>query len=567
MMKLNQSIISVLLLVIISIISVNSQNVDPCSVYTTCSQCANYTNCGWCAEKKLGSCYSVTFTNNTVTYKSNITCKSWCNGGTCQDICNPPCTKSIFPCSENIVGQLILIAFYAITLSMGAKILSDGSELLLELFPKWGTVIGALLLPVLGAIPDAAIIVVSGALGSKEDAQEQVAIGVGTLAGSTIMLLTVPWAASMHLGRCNMDDLGEAIDGRCTGFSVTKQGMSVDKDTPINARIMLITSLSYFIVQGIAFAYLYDPTSVGAHKWERPFALSGFIVCVVFLVGYCIYQVFVPKLAEKREKKLEDDRQKRFLQLRALHIVSKWTTKAATTVNNDSIQGSDSPISSPQMSQSVDHSHAKALSMGLRWKKKAMQKEETPLLEEANVAKQEEKREKEEEEEEEDPTKNFRSNMIKAVCLLIVGTTIVAFFSDPMVDVLTDFSHSIKVKPFFVSFIITPYCSNASELISSLIFAAKKKRENASLVYSQLYGAATMNNTLCLGIFFALVYFRDLAWSFTAETLSILVVTWIVGAIGAFKQDFRYYWSFPIIFLYPFSLFFVWFLEYIVHWA
>jgi Ca2+/Na+ antiporter len=57
--------------------------------------------------------------------------------------------------------------------------------------------------------------------------------------------------------------------------------------------------------------------------------------------------------------------------------------------------------------------------------------------------------------------------------------------------------------PFFVSFIITPFCSNASELISSLIFASKKKVENASLTYSQLYGAATMNNTLCLGIFYA----------------------------------------------------------------
>jgi len=141
------------------------------------------------------------------------------------------------------------------------------------------------------------------------------------------------------------------------------------------------------------------------------------------------------------------------------------------------------------------------------------------------------------------------------------------FFSDPMVEVLSDFSTKIKIKPFYVSFIITPYCSNASELISSLIFAKKKRKENASLVYSQLYGAATMNNTLCLGSFLAIVYFRNLTWEFTAETLSILLVTWIVGYFGARKSSFRFYYAFIIIFLYPFSVFFVWFFEYVVDWA
>ncbi len=33
----------------------------------------------------------------------------------------------------------------------------------------------------------------------------QVAIGMGTLAGSTIMLLTVVWGGSLLAGRCNLD--------------------------------------------------------------------------------------------------------------------------------------------------------------------------------------------------------------------------------------------------------------------------------------------------------------------------------------------------------------------------
>lgn len=33
---------------------------------------------------------------------------------------------------------------------------------------------------------------------------------------------------------------------------------------------------------------------------------------------------------------------------------------------------------------------------------------------------------------------------------------------------------------------------------------------------SQLYGAATMNNTLCLAVFMALVYVRGLEWVYSA---------------------------------------------------
>ena len=37
---------------------------------------------------------------------------------------------------------------------------------------------------------------------------------------------------------------------------------------------------------------------------------------------------------------------------------------------------------------------------------------------------------------------------------------------------------------------------------------------------SQLYGAAAMNNTLGLGVFAALVYFRNLDWQFSAGELA-----------------------------------------------
>lgn len=70
-----------------------------------------------------------------------------------------------------------------------SNMISDGSELLL-LVPSLAGIVGSVVLPVLGAVPDGAIVLFSG---MGDDAQEQLSVGVGALAGSTIMLLTIPW--------------------------------------------------------------------------------------------------------------------------------------------------------------------------------------------------------------------------------------------------------------------------------------------------------------------------------------------------------------------------------------
>ena len=89
----------------------------------------------------------------------------------------------------------------------------------------------------------------------------------------------------------------------------------------------------------------------------------------------------------------------------------------------------------------------------------------------------------------------------KAGLLLLTGTALVAAFADPMVDAVGNFGKASGIPAFFVAFVVTPFASNASEVVSSFIFASKKRRRTISLTYSQIYGAITMNNTLVLGIF------------------------------------------------------------------
>ena len=79
--------------------------------------------------------------------------------------------------------------------------ISEGSDLLL-LVPSMAGLVGGVVLPLLGAVPDGAMILFSG-LGSVEEAQETLSVGVGALAGSTIMLLTVPFFLSIMGGRVN----------------------------------------------------------------------------------------------------------------------------------------------------------------------------------------------------------------------------------------------------------------------------------------------------------------------------------------------------------------------------
>jgi len=165
--------------------------------------------------------------------------------------------------------------------------------------------------------------------------------------------------------------------------------------------------------------------------------------------------------------------------------------------------------------------------------------------------------------EEEEP---FWLQLVKALGTSILGAILVAFFSDPMVDIITHLGDNLGIQAFYISFVVTPFCSNASELIASLMFSANKSITSSSMTYSQLYGAATMNNTMGLGIFYALIYFRQLSWEFSAETMSILFVIWVMCSIASVKTTFKPYWIFFNVLLYPASLGLVYILEKYAHW-
>merc|ERR1711953_1533265 len=107
---------------------------------------------------------------------------------------------------------------------------------------------------------------------------------------------------------------------------------------------------------------------------------------------------------------------------------------------------------------------------------------------------------------------------------------------DPMVDVLGAWGKRLGIPSFYISFVLAPFASNASELIAASNYAAKKTQKAMTTSLSTLVGAACMNNTFCLAIFFALIWAQGLAWQFKAETISIVTIQWMIGFLAITKR-------------------------------
>jgi len=79
-----------------------------------------------------------------------------------------------------------------------------------------------------------------------------------------------------------------------------------------------------------------------------------------------------------------------------------------------------------------------------------------------------------------------------------------------MVAILGKLASKIGVGAFYVSFVVTPIASNVTEVVSALYFAKSKTEAKVSTAHASLYGAACMNNTFCLAVFFFIIYFNRL---------------------------------------------------------
>ena len=148
----------------------------------------------------------------------------------------------------------------------------------------------------------------------------------------------------------------------------------------------------------------------------------------------------------------------------------------------------------------------------------------------------------------------------RAFWMLLQGTVEVIIFSDQMVNVMTEFGKRTGIPLFYLSFVIAPIASNASEVVAAYDQAVKKTQAGITSAIMTLQGAAIMNNTFCLGIFLALVYGHGLIWEYSAESIVMILAQIGVGAIGL-KKTMSVLDACLILAIYPATLALCWILE------
>ncbi|KAL2476399.1 sodium/calcium exchanger family protein/calcium-binding EF hand family protein [Abeliophyllum distichum] len=154
---------------------------------------------------------------------------------------------------------------------------------------------------VIGSLPEALILLASGLLNSKETAQECVLTGVGLLAGSTILLLTIVWGTCVIVGsqpfpnQLNSNpsnhreqDLVEKLLSKWPGY-----GVVTDLETSHTAWIMLASVIPLMMIQ---IPRIFQLSYLG----ERIVILITLLVSAIFLVCYFFYQFFEPWIQRRR---------------------------------------------------------------------------------------------------------------------------------------------------------------------------------------------------------------------------------------------------------------------------
>ncbi|XAR56497.1 hypothetical protein NMG60_11037013 [Bertholletia excelsa] len=508
-------------------------------------------------------------------------------------------TYGFMPCTTTVLGNLFLIIVYGYLMYFAATFLSAGSELLLEILGPG--IIGGLFLPILGALPDAMLILVSGLSGSTETAQSQVSVGMGLLAGSTVMLLTVIWGTCVVIGKCDLRDSDSvAIDGKDTkGFNLIGSGVSTDIWTSYAARIMVVSVVPFLVVQ--------LPQIMNSTSGRHLAVLIALIISLSLLASYCLYQVFQPwiqrrRLAFAKHKHLmsgilrqltkqgrllnsdgspnleiierlfkmidgNSDRTISLQELRAFIVgmsfddINFHQNDAAERVMRDFDKSNDNEIDFNEFVDGISRWLSEATRNG------PSSDADTYLDRYHQQTKREHDLLGDQNDENAGGVENPRWTSFKALLLLLLGTVIAAVFADPLVDAVDNFSDATGIPSFFISFIVLPLATNSSEAVSAIIFSSGKKQRSASLTFSELYGAVTMNNVLCLSVFLALVYVRGLTWDFSSEVLIILVVCLLMGAFASFRTTFALWTSLVAFLLYPLSLLLVYILDYVFGWS
>ncbi|XVE50149.1 hypothetical protein DITRI_Ditri01bG0138700 [Diplodiscus trichospermus] len=227
-------------------------------------------------------------------YSSNLFLKETDSSEECEQL------YGFLPCSNSIYGHLFLILVYEYLLFHGESYLASGGE---QIFKILGPgFFGASAFHILTALPEALILLASGLMNTKEVAQEYAYTGVGLLAGSSILLLTIVWGTCLIVASQDVYNGAQYSIIPTNSNSIilsfnkllhlwTGSGITTDPETGYTARIMVFSVTPFLIIQLLKIV----PSAA-----KQPVMLITLIISVIFLLLYFFYQFFQPWIQKRR---------------------------------------------------------------------------------------------------------------------------------------------------------------------------------------------------------------------------------------------------------------------------
>ncbi|XVF40392.1 hypothetical protein PTKIN_Ptkin01aG0109700 [Pterospermum kingtungense] len=518
--------------------------------------------------------------------------------------CEP--TYGFLPCTTKVWGQLFLLVVYEYLLSLSEQYITSGSNLFFKMF---GTgIFGASLFHILGMFPQLILVLVSGVSASEETIQTTATISMGLLAGSTIMMLTLIWGSVIAFGSydlsetssssSNPDNIGgtSSISSNTNNkkpFSLTGYGVRTDTETRYSATIMLLSMVPFLILQLAQIL-----TSATA---TRVVVLISLIITLVLLVSYCTYQVFEPWIQDRRLEYL----MRKYIQRNLLHrllspngrpdefeikklfhrIDKNNNSRISSTelrafilgiqieeVGLDEEDFETKVVEEFDISGDININEAEFVRGVSNWLNKANNdvndhaQGETRLFHISSKKNNEEKQSLL-------PSKKGSEektwwNYTKAAFLITLGTAISILLANPLMDTVEDFSTSVNIPSFLVSYVVIPLALNFRLALTSIASVRHKTEKAASLTFSELYGAVFMNNVSGLVMFLGLVCIRDISWSVSAEVLVVLLICTAMGLLATFSSTKVKFWTCILVYLlYPISLLLLYVLTNLLGWS
>ena len=201
---------------------------------------------------------------------------------------------------ENGYGyfQLVtLLLIYFSLLWLGSYLIVTGTELLIFL-PGMSSVVGSIILPVLGQLP---MILLSVFAGFGADAQAELEVGVGALAGGIVGQVSIYGYLTILLGSVNLDpttgmtDYSKASKKRAT-TTYTEfwllSGIKSGKYTALSTIYALVTAFPFVIllVPNIMYA---EEREADLSKQERPYDIFAFVFAYLLFCMFSINQYII----------------------------------------------------------------------------------------------------------------------------------------------------------------------------------------------------------------------------------------------------------------------------------